>query len=212
MKLDTIEKHAGKVYENKIVNGEEKSSMRWKFSDECQHVKYTEEHNKFLISKRKLEASGGTIISQFGKTMERNLLSKTTQLSIVFHILSRGHPMTDYPYYMKLLSFLQVSNFPSSHWSVTSGWEWAKYLAQVENDDMKEKIANARFLSLSLDEVTAIDNTSWICMSIYMVNDHIRHSYLLGINKMRKSSTAENIYEVVLNSLKESGGMDHLMI
>jgi hypothetical protein len=45
-----------------------------------------------------------------------------------------------------------------------------------------------------------------------MVNDHIRHSYLLGINKMRKSSTTENIYEVVLNSLKESGGMDHLMI
>ena len=71
-----------------------------------------------------------------------------------------------------------------------SGWEWAKYLAQVEKDDMKEKIAKARFFSLSLDEVTVIDNTSWICMSIYMVNDHIRHSYLLGINKMRKSSTA----------------------
>lgn len=120
--------------------------------------------------------------------------------------------MTNYPYYMKLLSFLQVSNFPSSHWSVMSGWKWAKYLAQVEKDDMKEKIANARFLSLSLDEVTTIDNTSWICMNIYMVNDHIRHSYLLGINKMRKSSTIENIYEVVLNSLKESGGMDHLMI
>ena len=111
MKLDTIEKHAGKVYEKKIVNGEEKSSMRWKSSDECRHVKYTEEHNKFLISKRNLEASGGTIISQFGKTMERNLLSKTTQISIIFHILSRGRPMTDYPDYMKLLSFLQVQTF-----------------------------------------------------------------------------------------------------
>lgn len=131
MKLDTIEKHAGKVYEKKIVNGEEKSIIRWKSSDECRHFKYIEEHNKFLISKRNLEASGGTTISQFGKMMERSLLSKMTQLSIVFHILSRGCPMTNYPNCMKLLSFLQVSNFPCSHSSVTSGWEWAKYPAQV---------------------------------------------------------------------------------
>ena len=48
-------------------------------------------------------------------------------------------------------------------------------------------------------------------MRIYMVNDHIRHSYLLGINKMRETSTAKNIYELTLNDLKESG-MDQLMI
>ena len=65
-----------------------------------------------------------------------------------------------------------------------SGWEWARYLAQVEKDDLKKKIANAIFFSLYLDEVTTIDNTSWICMRIYMVNDHIRHSY----HKMTKSS------------------------
>jgi len=55
---------------------------------------------------------------------------------------------------------------------------------------MKNKIANATFLSLSLDEVMTIDNTSWICMSIYMINDHIRNSYLLGIHKMRNGSTS----------------------
>ena len=49
-------------------------------------------------------------------------------------------------------------------------------------------------------------------MSIYMVNYNIRHSYLLGVHKMRENSTTENIYELVINSLKEIGGMDHLMI
>jgi hypothetical protein len=34
-KLDTIEKHVGKVYENKIVDGEEKSIVKWKSSKEC---------------------------------------------------------------------------------------------------------------------------------------------------------------------------------
>ena len=63
-----------------------------------------------------------------------------------------------------------------------------------------------------MDDVTAIDNTSWVCMSIYTVNGHIRHSYLLEIQKMKNSSTAGNIYELVIKTLKEIGGMDDLMI
>ena len=60
MKLDTIEKRAGKVYVKQIVSGEEKSITKWKSFEECRHVKYQEEYNKHLISKIKLEASGGT--------------------------------------------------------------------------------------------------------------------------------------------------------
>jgi hypothetical protein len=45
-----------------------------------------------------------------------------------------------------------------------------------------------------------------------MVNGHISHSYLLGIHKMRENSTAENIYELFINNLKEIGCMDHLTI
>ena len=67
--------------------------------------------------------------------------------------------MTDYPDYKNFISFLEVSNFPSSHWSITSGWEWEKYITQVEKGDLKENIANVRFFSLSLKEVTTIDNT-----------------------------------------------------
>lgn len=52
MELDTIGKHVGKVYENKILNGEKKSIMRWKYSEECWHVKYIEEYNKFLVRER----------------------------------------------------------------------------------------------------------------------------------------------------------------
>jgi hypothetical protein len=71
------------------------------------------------------------------------------KLSTIFQILSKGHSMKNYPNYMKYLSFLQVSNFPFSHSSIMSAWEWERYVAQVENDDMKENIVNARFLSLS---------------------------------------------------------------
>ena len=42
MKLDTIEKHAGKVYVKQIENGVEKSITKWKYYEELQHVKYQE--------------------------------------------------------------------------------------------------------------------------------------------------------------------------
>jgi len=50
MKLDTIEKHARKVYDKKILNGEDKYIIRWKYYEECQHVKYEYEYKKYLIS------------------------------------------------------------------------------------------------------------------------------------------------------------------
>ena len=88
MKLDTIEKHVGKVYDKKATNDENKSTPIWKSLNECRHLQFEVEYNEFLLNKKKLEESGGTIKSQFGKMMETNLLSKTIQLSIVFHILS----------------------------------------------------------------------------------------------------------------------------
>ena len=99
MKLDTIEKHVGKVYDKKVVNDidDKKATARWKSLSQCQCLQYQEEYNKFLINKRKLEESGGTITSQFGKMMETNLLSKMIPLSILFHILSNGCLMKDDP-------------------------------------------------------------------------------------------------------------------
>jgi hypothetical protein len=137
MKLDTIEKHVGKVYEHKILDGMEKSIVIWKYSKECRHVIYADEYNKYLISKGKIKESGGTIKSLLRKMMEINLLPKKIQLSNVFHILFKGCPMTYYLDYMKYISFLEVSNLSSSHWYLTSGWEWAEYIAQVEKDDLK---------------------------------------------------------------------------
>ena len=64
-----VQKHVGKVYEKKIVNGKEKSIVRWKYSEECQHVEYAEKYKKYLISKRKLEVGTRTIISLFEKMM-----------------------------------------------------------------------------------------------------------------------------------------------
>ena len=84
MKLDTIEKHVGKVYDKKVANDENKSIARWKYVSKCQHLLFEVEYNEFLLKKKKLKESVGTIASQFGKMMETNLLSKIIQLRIIF--------------------------------------------------------------------------------------------------------------------------------
>ena len=71
----------------------------------------------------------GSIEACFGKALEVELMGKFVQLSVVFNILSKGHPMIDYPSLSALLHFLKVCNYPNSHWLVNNGWEWASCLA-----------------------------------------------------------------------------------
>ena len=55
MKLDTLEKHVGKLYDKKVENDEKKYTPRWKSLNQFRHLQFEEEYNKSLINKRKLE-------------------------------------------------------------------------------------------------------------------------------------------------------------
>ena len=85
--------------------------------------------------------------------------------------------MRDFSEYGNLLSFLRVPHYPMSHWSIYIGWEMASYLAKVENQNVQERVKESKFISLSLDEVIVVDNTSWDYMHVYIVN-----LYLIKIN------------------------------
>ena len=77
---------------------------------------------------------------------------------------------------------------------------------------MKEKIKDSNFIALSLDEVTTIDNTSWVCMHVYTVNNFFRQPFLLFVAKLNRSATTENLYELLKTTLIESGGLDSMEI
>ena len=59
-----------------------------------------------------VQGSINVIFAKASKVEERG---KYFQLSNVFHILSRGHPMIDYPKMSGLLHFLKIPNYPVSH-------------------------------------------------------------------------------------------------
>lgn len=169
LKISTIEKHIGKVYKKQIIDGKEQSIVWWKSKEECLHVRYAMDYEEHYQKMSKIATCKGTLEAQFGKAMEAANLSKTIQMIVVFHILSRGHPMIDYPKYSSLLSYLNVPHYPYSHWSINPGWEWENCLVAVEKEDLKDKVKESNFIALSLDEVIAVDNTSWVCMHLNTV-------------------------------------------
>ena len=120
--------------------------------------------------------------------------------------------MTDYPSLSSLLHFAKVHYYARSHWSVNNGWEWESYLADVVKENIKAKIKESNFITLSLDEVTAIDNTSWICMHVYIACNFVHQPNLITIVKMKDNSMTKNIFEVVKSSLIEYGGIDEMTI
>lgn len=90
-------------------------------------------------------------------------------MSVIFHILSRGHPMRELLEYSNLSSFLRVPHYPMSHWSIYVGWKMENCLAEVEKKNVQERVKESKFILLSLDEVTTVDNTAWLCMHVYTV-------------------------------------------
>ena len=68
------------------------------------------------------------------------------------------------------------------------------------------------FFSLSLDEVNAVDTSSWICMNVYTVQNHVRNVHLLTLSKMKESASAENLYNIVMNTLCDISGLDGVNI
>jgi hypothetical protein len=61
-----------------------------------------------------------------------------------------------------LFSFLNVPLNPKYHWNDSSGWVMAECLHKQVLNKMRNIVASSRYLVLSCDEVTTIDNQLWI--------------------------------------------------
>ena len=107
-----------------------------------------------------------------------------------------------------MYSFINVPNFPNNHWSKGSAWEIVKCLAIVEVEDLREKVKQVQFISLSLYKVIVVENIYWVCIHLYNVENHLCEPHLLAVHKMVKSSNSKNPFKLVISSLKDIARMD----
>jgi hypothetical protein len=62
-----------------------------------------------------------------------------------------------------------VPNYPSKHWNDCGTWEIAELLHNVVLNAIKEVILAFNFLLVFTNEITIVDNQSWISIHCYMV-------------------------------------------
>ena len=56
---------------------------------------------------------------------------------------------------------------PRKYWSETSGWEMSGHLHGCILDALKAVIQSAKYISITTNEVTAVDNTAWVGIHVY---------------------------------------------
>ncbi len=63
------------------------------------------------------------------------------------------------------------------------------------------------FISMSCDEVTTIDNQSWLFVHVYVTNEWKRVSILLNLQRVVDGAIFNNLTSVIMKSLMEFGGL-----
>ncbi len=72
---------------------------------------------------------------------------------------------------MKVFFFLNVTLNLKHHWNDSTSWVMAECLHKQVLNKMQEIVASSRYFVFFYDEVTTIDNQSWISIPCYIVQN-----------------------------------------
>ncbi len=124
----------------------------------------------------------------------------------ILHVLSHGRPMLECESLYELFMSLAVPNNPSMPWYDSVGWVLAKFMYMQVQDTIVKAIQSTRVIACSCDEVTTIDNDSWICVHAYIVDSWIKVPILLYVETIVDGSSCNNFIEVIMVALMKVGG------
>ena len=195
-KWDTLTKHAGRRRADRDIPGVANRGEYY-YSRDCAHAK-----NAVLYASR-----GPQTVAQMAQNEAGERSRKRVQFATIFHILAQGRPMLEYESLNLLFNFLQVRHLPKKHWSDNSGWAMADVMYALVKAKLQETLTAARYFAITVDEVTSVDNQSWMSIHIYVMKDWIRQPYLLGLKCVTDGGSASNLTEVIVEAMKTDGGI-----
>jgi hypothetical protein len=143
--------------------------------------KFVNNNCRHLRNERTLATRGVRPIDEAIQDIVGEKARKQQQMGIIFHLLSTGRPMVDFSSIRPMLQFLAVPKLAKRHWSDGAGWVLAECIFRQVEAKALEMVRSARFISLSCDEVTSIDNGSWISIHCYVVQNWSRVPILISL-------------------------------
>jgi hypothetical protein len=97
------------------------------------------------------------------------------QFVTLFHPLKLGRPITNFESMHGFLQILKVENTHDKHWMDPNSWGMAECMNNVVLVATKIAIQTTNYNSVCFDEVTSINNQSWILVHAYVVEDFKGH-------------------------------------
>jgi len=88
-----------------------------------------------------------------------------------------------------------------------AGWEMAKHIENKVKKAIKTNIQNAKFVSLTCDEVISMDNASWAIMNCCFVQDYCYIPLLLNVKHVIYGFRVDNIILLITNFLMTQKGL-----
>ena len=106
--------------------------------------------------------------------------------------------MVDYEPSKVLSKHFKFKNMPARHWFENTSWEMSEHLHLCVLSRLRSAVQFARILSISCDEATVVDNTSWIGIHVYAIEGWERVLHLLHLSHVSNAGTASNLTQMLI--------------
>jgi hypothetical protein len=113
--------------------------------------------------------------------------------------------MLKYESLCELFKSLNVPNNPSMHWFDSDGWTLVKFIFMQVQEATLKAILSTKFLAISCDEVTTIDNGFLIYIYVYVAKSWVKLPMLLQVKQIVNGLGSFNFIEVILVPLMNVG-------
>ncbi|KAG0572981.1 hypothetical protein KC19_VG138700 [Ceratodon purpureus] len=196
-KWDTLQKHAGKRKAKKDMPRIGVKEGQWFMDKNCKHAR----NERIWASRR-----SSTVIEQVC-AVKGERARKRQQFATLLHLLHEGRLMAEYAALESLLTFLEVPKLPKKHWNATAGWQLVECMFTQVQCKIQQVIKQARFFSITCDEVTTLDNESWISVHGYTCEDFVRRPMLLALERILDKGGANHLTIVLISAIEKGGGI-----
>jgi hypothetical protein len=82
----------------------------------------------------------------------------------------------------------------------------AEYLHKQAMVKSREVLSAAKYLAITCDVVTTLDNQSWISIHAYCVQDFYRQSILISLERLTEGASVARLAFTIIDAMSNYGG------
>jgi hypothetical protein len=117
--------------------------------------------------------------------------------------------MLEYESLRPLVEFLAMPKNNNKHWNDIFGWTMVEFMHQALMRATRVEVQVAHYIALSYDEVSIVDNQSWLFVYYYVVQNWVRIPIIISLDRVVVGSRDDKLTKVIMEALMIGGGLPH---